>query len=76
MFQATDLNRRNARIQGLYRILFGLMTLLLITPVLIVLATLLYKGGGVISFGFSSPIPPMACGRVASCRPCWGPFGW
>ena len=33
MFQATDLNRRNARIQGLYRILFGLMTLLLITPV-------------------------------------------
>ncbi|MBP6734477.1 MAG: phosphate ABC transporter permease PstA [Chromatiaceae bacterium] len=57
MFQATDLNRRNARIQGLYRILFGLMTLLLITPVLIVLATLLYKGGGVISFEFLFTYP-------------------
>ena len=57
MFQATDLNRRNARIQGLYRILFGLMTLLLIAPVMIVLATLLYKGGSLISFEFLFTYP-------------------
>jgi phosphate transport system permease protein len=57
MFQATDLNRRNARIQGLYRMLFGLMTLLLIAPVMIVLATLLYKGGSLISFEFLFTYP-------------------
>ncbi len=57
MFQATDLNRRNAQIQGLYRMLFGLMTLLLITPVMIVLATLIYKGGSVISFEFLFTYP-------------------
>ncbi len=57
MFQATDLNRRNARIQGLYRILFGLMTLLLVAPVMIVLATLLYKGGSLISFEFLFTYP-------------------
>ena len=57
MFQATDLNRRNSQIQGLYRMLFGLMTLLLITPVMIVLATLIYKGGSVISFEFLFTYP-------------------
>jgi phosphate transport system permease protein len=57
MFQASNLNRRNDRIQGLYRMLFGLMTLLLIMPVVIILATLIYKGGSVISFEFLFTYP-------------------
>ncbi len=57
LFQATSLNRRNARVQGLYRRLFGLMTLLLIAPVLIILATLVYKGGSLISFEFLFTYP-------------------
>jgi phosphate transport system permease protein len=57
MFQASNLNRRNDRIQGLYRMLFGLMTLLLIMPVVIILATLIYKGGSVISFEFLFTFP-------------------
>ena len=57
MFQATSLNRRNDRVQGLFRMLFGLMTLLLIAPVLIILATLIYEGGGVISLEFLFTYP-------------------
>jgi phosphate transport system permease protein len=57
LFQSTSLNRRNQRAQGLYQILFGLMTLLLIMPVLIILATLVYKGGSVISFEFLFTYP-------------------
>ncbi len=57
MFQVSNLNRRNDRIQGLYRMLFGLMTLLLIMPVVIIVATLIYKGGSVISFEFLFTYP-------------------
>lgn len=66
MFQTTDLNRRNARVQGLYRMLFGLMTVLLITPVLIILGTLIYKGGSVISFEFlfTAPTDGMRAGGI------------
>ncbi len=66
MFQTTDLNRRNARIQSLYRMLFGLMTVLLITPVLIILGTLIYKGGSVISFEFlfTAPTDGMRAGGI------------
>ncbi len=66
MFQTTDLNRRNARVQSLYRMLFGLMTVLLITPVLIILGTLIYKGGSVISFEFlfTAPTDGMRAGGI------------
>ncbi len=66
MFQATSLNRRNDRVQGLFRMLFGLMTLLLIAPVLIILSTLVYEGGGVISFEFlfTYPTDGMRAGGV------------
>lgn len=57
LFQSTRLNLHNQRVQGLYRMLFGLMTLLLIMPVLIILATLVYKGGSVISFEFLFTYP-------------------
>lgn len=66
MFQTTDLNRRNARVQSLYRMLFGLMTVLLITSVLIILGTLIYKGGSVISFEFlfTPPTDGMRAGGI------------
>ena len=66
MFQASGLNKRNERVQNSYRILFGLMTLMLITPVLLILGTLVAKGGGVISweFLFTAPTDGMRSGGV------------
>lgn len=66
MFQATDLNQQNARVQRRYRLLFGLMTLLLITPVLLILGTLVVKGGAAISWEFllTAPTDGMRSGGV------------
>ena len=66
MFEATDLNVRNARTQQLFRILFGLMTGLLILPVLVILAMLVHKGGGVVSidFLFTDPTDGMTAGGI------------
>jgi phosphate transport system permease protein len=66
MFQASDLNRHNDSVQRRYRLLFGLMTLLLITPVMLILGTLVAKGGGAISweFLFSPPTDGMRSGGV------------
>ena len=66
MFQASDLNQHNERVQRRYRLLFGLMTLLLITPVLLILGTLLAKGGSAISweFLFSAPTDGVRTGGV------------
>ena len=66
MFQATDLNAKNARTQSLFRVLFGLMTGLLVLPVMIILATLFYKGGSAISIDFllNDPINGMTGGGI------------
>ncbi len=66
MFEATALNARNARIQTLFRLLFGLMTGLLILPVLIILTTLIHEGGSVISYDFlfTSPTDGMTAGGI------------
>jgi phosphate transport system permease protein len=66
MFAETELNVRNKKIQTLYRVLFMLMTGLLILPVLIILATLVYKGGSVISmdFLFTAPTDGMTAGGI------------
>jgi len=66
MFETSELNRRNRRIQSLYRILFMLMTALLITPVLIILTTLIIKGGPILSidFLFTSPTDGMTAGGI------------
>ena len=66
MFAATELNRYNNRRQGLVRILFMLMTTLLVLPVLLILATLIYKGGPAISleFLFSEPTDGMTAGGI------------
>jgi len=66
MFETTDLNVRNARIQTLFRLLFGVMTGLLILPVLLILATLTYKGGSVLSIDFllQNPVDGMTAGGI------------
>ena len=66
MFAATELNVRNRRRQALVQILFMLMTAVLILPVLIILATLIYKGGPAISFEFlfSEPTNGMTAGGI------------
>ena len=66
MFEPTELNARNARVQTLFRVLFGLMTGLLILPVLIILATLIYKGGSIVSIDFllTGPTDGMTAGGI------------
>ena len=66
MFVATELNQQDRKVQGLCGILFMLMTGLLILPVLLILGTLIYKGGSVISadFLFSEPTNGMTAGGI------------
>ncbi|MDH3870878.1 MAG: phosphate ABC transporter permease PstA [Gammaproteobacteria bacterium] len=66
MFEASDLNQRNERVQWLFKALFLLMTCLLILPVLIILTTLIVKGGSVISidFLFTNPTDGMTAGGI------------
>ncbi len=66
MFASTELNIRNRRVEKLFRILFLLMTLLLITPVVIILATLIYKGSPALSidFLFTKPTDGMTAGGI------------
>jgi len=66
MFEASELNLKNDRVQQLYKTLFLLMTLLLIIPVLLILGTLVVKGGSVISidFLFTNPTDGMTAGGI------------
>ncbi|MCP4042676.1 MAG: phosphate ABC transporter, permease protein PstA, partial [Gammaproteobacteria bacterium] len=66
MFEASTLNIRNQKAQGRFKLLFGLMTGLLIMPVLVILGTLIYKGGSVISVDFllTDPINGMTEGGI------------
>ena len=66
MFSESLLNKKNKRIQSLYRSLFMMMTLLLVLPVLVILSTLIYKGGGIISVDFllTDPINGMTAGGI------------
>ena len=66
MFRETALNIRDRKVQGLFRLLFLMMTLLLILPVLVILGMLIYKGGPVLSidFLFTSPTDGMTAGGI------------
>jgi phosphate transport system permease protein len=66
MFETSELNNRNRNKQKLFQILFMMMTLLLIAPVLIILGTLIYKGGSIISvdFLFTFPTDGMTAGGI------------
>jgi phosphate transport system permease protein len=66
MFAETALNVRDKKVQGLFRLIFGMMTVLLIIPVLIIMGMLIYKGGSVISidFLFTAPTDGMTAGGI------------
>ncbi|MCU7959035.1 MAG: phosphate ABC transporter permease PstA [gamma proteobacterium symbiont of Bathyaustriella thionipta] len=66
MFAQTKLNIHDRHVQSLVRTLFMLMTALLILPVLAILATLIVKGGSMISwdFLFSDPTDGMTAGGI------------
>ena len=66
MFEATELNAHNEKVQKLIKILFLLMTIILIIPVLVILGTLIYKGGPILSwdFLFTNPTNGMTAGGI------------
>jgi len=66
MFAETALNVRDKKVQGLFRLIFGMMTVLLIIPVLVIMGMLIYKGGSVISidFLFTAPTDGMTAGGI------------
>lgn len=66
MFETTELNVQNRKVETLWRTLFLLMTLLLILPVILILGVLIYKGGPVISidFLFTEPTNGMTAGGI------------
>ncbi len=65
-FASTGLNLRKEKVQYLFRLLFMLMTGLLILPVALILGMLVYKGGPAISvdFLFTDPTQGMTAGGI------------
>ena len=66
MFEATELNLHNKKVERRVRLVFLGMTLLLILPVLLILGVLIYRGGPAISidFLFTDPKDGMTAGGV------------
>ena len=66
LFAGTSLNARDRRVEWLVRALLGLMTALLILPVVIIMALLVVEGGPVISWEFltTPPVDGMTAGGI------------
>ena len=66
MFTATELNERYRKVERLYRLLFGMVTILLIVPVLLILGFLAWKGGPALSVEFflAEPTNGMTAGGI------------
>ncbi len=66
MFTATTLNRRSYRNQSVAKAVFGLMTVVLVIPVLLIVGTLVVKGAPAISweFLFTAPRNNMTAGGI------------
>jgi phosphate transport system permease protein len=66
MFEATSLNRRNRQVEWLFKMLFLLMTVILVIPVIIILSVLVVKGHGAVSWEFltSPPRNGMTAGGI------------
>lgn len=66
MFAATPVNRKNLGRQKIFRTLLGGMTAMLILPVIVIMATLIYKGAPVMSldFLFTNPTNGMTEGGI------------
>ncbi len=52
MFEISELNIHNRKVESRVRLLFGVMTVLLILPVIVILSVLVAKGGSAISMDF------------------------
>ncbi|MBT8369618.1 MAG: phosphate ABC transporter permease PstA [Desulfobacterales bacterium] len=65
-FAATDLNLHNRKIASLFKMLFIMMTGLLILPVVLILGVLTYQGAPVVSidFLFTNPTNGMTAGGI------------
>ncbi len=59
MFEATPRNQQDLRREKLVRLLFLLMTALLVLPVLVILSVLVVKGGSALSWEFLTGEPTM-----------------
>ena len=66
MFEASERNIRNRKVERLWGWLFLLMTILLILPVVVILAVLVHEGGPMISmdFLFTEPKDGMTAGGI------------
>ena len=66
LFAGTSLNARDRQVEWLVRALLGLMTALLILPVVIIMALLVVEGGPVISWEFltTAPVDGMTAGGI------------
>ena len=66
MFEASERNRGNRRVEGLFRLLFLWMTCMLILPVALILGVLIVRGGPAISweFLFTQPLNNMTAGGI------------
>jgi phosphate transport system permease protein len=66
MFAATELNRKNQRVETSMRFLYLCMTVILILPVLLILGVLVIKGGPMITWEFLSqdPVQGMTAGGI------------
>ena len=66
IFTTTALNDRNRRVEGLFRALFLLMTILLVVPVVVILTVLVWEGSGSLSmeFLFTAPTNGMTAGGI------------
>lgn len=66
MFEATELNVRNEKVQKGMRFAYLAMTLLLVLPVLLILGVLIYKGGPAITWEFltANPTGGMTAGGI------------
>ncbi|UCF37008.1 MAG: phosphate ABC transporter permease PstA [Acidobacteriota bacterium] len=66
MFTATELNIRNQKIERRVKLLFLLMTILLVIPVILILGVLVYEGGPLISVDFllTDPKDGMTAGGI------------
>jgi len=57
MFRGTAQNRRNDRVEWLFKALFFVMTVVLVVPVAIILLVLVVKGHSAVSWGFLTGMP-------------------
>jgi phosphate transport system permease protein len=57
MFEATSQNHRNRQVEGLFKLLFFLMTAVLVVPVIAILTVLVVKGSPAISWEFLTGMP-------------------